>query len=239
MDIKIIFEDKNLLAIEKSSGLVVHNDGRTEEGSLVDWVEENYPQLKSVGNPHTLDSGRYTKRWGIVNRLDRETSGLILIGKDEDAFLNLQKQFIDRTITKEYVAVVHGKVAGQKFKITEGITRHKKDPRIWVCASDEGARQSVRSAETDIEVIKSGQEYSILKLLPKTGRTHQLRLHCKFIGHPILGDKKYSFGGIDNVSEVDRNTRLMLHAKKLTIKHPSTQQVLNIETDLPEIFSAF
>lgn len=110
-DIEIVFEDEYFLAINKPSGLVVHGDGRTEEETLVDWVQENYPNLENIGNPHTLDSGRYTARWGIVNRLDRETSGLILIVKDSETFENLQKQFLNRTIVKEYIAKVHKKVS--------------------------------------------------------------------------------------------------------------------------------
>jgi 23S rRNA-/tRNA-specific pseudouridylate synthase len=102
-----------------------------------------------------------------------------------------------------------------------------------VCGSDNGARQTVRDAETEIEVIESGEKYSLLRMFPKTGRTHQLRLHAKFIGHPIVGDKKYSFGGIDNVTEEDKNSRLMLHAKSLELLHPKTGEKIKIETAIP------
>lgn len=268
--IKIVYEDKYLLAIDKPSGLVVHSDGRTEENSLVDWIKENYPKLENIGNPHTLDSGRYAKRWGIINRLDRDTSGLILIAKNEEVFLNLQKQFMEREVEKEYLAVVWGFVrpqAGQtgnmectpgqvqKFSITEPISRHKKDPRIWVCGTGVGERNSKRDAETVVEILKSLQppldkggvnSTTLLKLFPKTGRTHQLRLHCRFIGHPIVGDKKYGINGMVNEHGVEQlknlphqnegESRLMLHAKSLEFVHPETALKIKVETELPVDF---
>jgi 23S rRNA pseudouridine1911/1915/1917 synthase len=254
--LKIIFEDEHILVIDKPSGLVVHSDGRTEEESLVDWLKVNFPTLEKVGNPHTLDSSRYTARWGIVNRLDRDTSGLILIAKDEETFLNLQKQFVERSVVKEYSAVVHGEIKNEekKFTITEPVSRHKKDPRVWVCGTGVGERNTKRDAETEVEIVSSKDYITLLKLFPKTGRTHQLRLHCRFLGHPIVGDKKYGVGGIinehgteqikevlENLSEDelvnDKNSRLMLHAKSLEFTHPVTKNILKIETENPSDFS--
>jgi 23S rRNA-/tRNA-specific pseudouridylate synthase len=112
----------------------------------------------------------------------------------------------------------------QLYLINESLTRHKKDPRIWMCASDEGARQSVRSAETIVSFREvegsegfgvSGKKFTKVNFFPLTGRTHQLRLHAKHLGHPILGDTKYGFGGIDNCLDEDKNTRLHLHATSL------------------------
>jgi 23S rRNA pseudouridine1911/1915/1917 synthase len=245
---KIIFEDENFLMIDKPAGLVVHSDGRTEEKTLTDWVKENYPELESVGNPHTLDSGRYSARFGVVNRLDRDTSGLILIAKNEVTFLNLQKQFLDRTIKKEYRARVWGivKLDG-KVLINEPISRHKKDPRIWVCGSGVGERQTKRSAETFVEVVDVDEKnnQTILKLNPITGRTHQLRLHCRFIGHPIVGDEKYGINGITNEHsteqidgllksldqacfEEDKKTKLQLRAVGLEFVNPTNNEIVKI-----------
>lgn len=265
--LEIIFEDENFLAVNKPSGLVVHGDGRTEEKSLVEWIEINFPELEEVGNPHTLDSGRYSKRWGVINRLDRDTSGLILIAKNEEVFKDLQKQFLERTIVKEYVAKVWGRVAEKSEiggKITEPISRHKKDPRIWVCGTGVGERQTKRDAETDFEIINRGGNSdkevpvvtTLLRLFPKTGRTHQLRLHCRFIGHPIVGDIKYGINGITNehgtqqiekvlggldsdLIDQDKNSRLMLHAKSLVLIHPVTKEKIKIETELPKKFIDF
>ncbi len=267
-EIKVIFEDEKILAIDKPSGLVVHSDGRTEEETLVDWLQENFPELESVGNPHTLDSGRYEKRWGIVNRLDRDTAGIILIAKKEKTFVDLQKQFVGRKVVKEYIAKVCGEIDLEKlekenkifkikenfYKITEPISRHKKDPRIWVCGQNVGERNSKREAETDFEIIGSNKNFSILKLFPKTGRTHQLRLHCRFIGHPIVGDKKYGIKGITNehdtsqiknlnitkeILEQDKKERFMLHAQSLEFIHPETKQLIKLETELPIVFFDF
>ncbi len=237
--------------------MVVHNDGRTQEKSLVDFLKENFPGLENIGNPHTLDSGRYEKRWGIVNRLDRDTSGIILIAKNEEVFLDLQKQFLERKVAKEYFAKVWGnldleklerenkiqKVKENFYKISEPISRHKKDPRIWVCGENVGERKTKRDTETDFAIISNTENFSFLKLFPKTGRTHQLRLHCRFLGHPIVGDKKYGINGITNehnfsqienleinpeILEEEKNSRLMLHAKSLEFVHPVTKEKIKI-----------
>jgi 23S rRNA-/tRNA-specific pseudouridylate synthase len=272
--VKVIFEDEFLLAIDKPSGLVVHSDNRTEEKSFIDWLKEYLAteqileKQKNIGKPHTLDSGRYEDRWGILNRLDRETSGIILIAKDEKTFEELNKNWREK-VEKKYVAILHGEVDVEKlstlpnlslfkernrtdgnqniFKITEPLSRHKKDPRIWVLKSDEGSRVTTREAETLFEILEqttrsfasqnpsllSGGEsepetkkFTLVNFWPLTGRTHQLRLHAKFLGNPILGDKKYSFGGIDNVEKIDLENRLMLHAKELTFIHPVSKKII-------------
>ena len=260
---EIVFEDEYFLAVNKPTGLVVHADGRTEETSLTDWVKENYPELANIGQPHTLDSGRYTERWGIVNRLDRDTSGLILIAKTDAVFSSLQKQFLDRTIVKEYLAVVWGEVgfAGckvkdeKRFVVDEPISRHKGDPRIWVAGTGVGERATKRAAETVIEIVgfDIGKRQSLLKLYPVTGRTHQLRLHTRFLGNPIVGDGKYGVQGIandhgtkqidkvlQNLSkenlETDKQSRLMLHAHKLKFSHPETGTEIILEAAAPKEF---
>ncbi len=266
-DVKIIFEDAFLFAVDKPAGLVVHADGRTTEATLSDFIKNKFPNLEDVGNPHTLDSGRYEKRWGILNRLDRETSGVILVAKNQEVFENLQKQFLDRTILKEYIVKVWGEINLQKlisekkifktelknfYEISEPISRHKKDPRIWVCGftGEEGGRNTKRVAETNFEILNYDEKEntSTLKMYPKTGRTHQLRLHCRFIGHPIVGDTKYGVNGIANehstkqieslllnletgVVKVNTENRLMLHAKSLEFLHPHIGLIIKIECD--------
>jgi RluA family pseudouridine synthase len=187
-----------------------------------------------------------------VNRLDRDTSGLILIAKDNASFENLQKQFLEHTVVKEYLALCWGTLypRGSRAKIVEPISRHKKDPRIWVCGTGVGERETKRDAETDYEVEESNEKFSTLRLFPRTGRTHQLRLHCRFIGHPIVGDEKYGVNGITNIHsteqiknlvltdedlEYDKNSRLMLHAKSLEFTHPHTNKKIKLET----IFGGF
>jgi 23S rRNA pseudouridine1911/1915/1917 synthase len=246
---KIIFEDKNILVVDKPQGLVVHSDGRTEEETLVDFLELQYPELENVGNPHTLDSGRYSTRWGIVNRLDRDTSGLILIAKDEETFFDLQKQWQEHKVKKIYTAKVWGEVEG-KFEVDEPLSRHKKDPRLWVCGTGVGERNTKREAKTILEAIRyhKGKNQTELSLVPITGRTHQLRLHCRFIGHPIVGDTKYGIQGLaneyskkqiekllgtlkDEDFEVDTNSKLELRAKALEFTHPVSKKKMVISTD--------
>jgi 23S rRNA pseudouridine1911/1915/1917 synthase len=258
--VKILFEDENFLAIDKPSGLVIHSDGRTEENSLVDWLKEHFKierileQQKNIGNKHTLDSGRYEDRWGILNRLDRETSGIVFIAKKQDFFDEIQKKWKDQVV-KKYIAILHGEINIQKlineqkilktenetfFKIIEPLSRHKKDPRIWVLKSDVGSRQTVREAETIFEIVKTveveGQKFTIVNFWPITGRTHQLRLHAKFLDNPILGDKKYSFGGINEVNDLDLKNRLMLHAIFMEIPCIGKNK---IETEIPFDFQKF
>jgi 23S rRNA pseudouridine1911/1915/1917 synthase len=294
--VKIVFEDSLLLVLDKPTGLVVHSDGRTEEESVVSWLTSFWVGRMSlfqklffkqqileargnVGNPHTLDSGRYEKRCGIVNRLDRDTSGLILIAKDEKTFSNLQKQFQENLVRKEYEAVVWGEVDLKKlidenkismvesseeqvyvdkksnclYRVGEPISRHKKDPRIWVSGTNVGERATKRSAETFFEIIHVlSDKKTALRFFPRTGRTHQLRLHSRFLDHPIVGDKKYGVSGIANEhgtgqiqntlrligeqeEEHDKNSRLLLHSKSLTFMHPNTNEVFRVASD----FSVF
>ena len=257
--VKVIYRDDLLFIVDKPSGLVVHGDGRTEEKSLVDWLESyceenniNTDEQKNIGNKHTLDSGRYTHRWGILNRLDRETSGIILIAKKQNIFDKLQKDW-QSNVEKKYIAILHGEINVKnlieenktikienenKYLIEEKLSRHKKDPRIWVLKSDEGSRITTRDAKTLCEVVKIveviGQKFTIVNFWPITGRTHQLRLHAKFLKHPILGDKKYSFGGIDNILNIDRENRLMLHAIYIKFLHPETREYIEIKTENPD-----
>ena len=108
--VAVLYEDEHLLAVDKPAGLVVHADGRTKEPTLSDWVLEKYPKQKDVGGMHTLDSGRYAPRAGILHRLDRETSGVLLIAKDDETFYFLQRQFLDHSIEKTYNAFVAGEL---------------------------------------------------------------------------------------------------------------------------------
>ena len=184
MDVPIIYEDEHVLAVNKPAGLVVHADGRTKEPTLTDFVLEKFPEMKDVGGMHTLDSRRYAPRAGILHRLDRETSGVIVIAKNDEAFYFLQRQFLDRTIEKTYNAFVKGELKEKDGVIDLPIGRGKNDFRQW--ATGEGARGTLRKAITEYRVLKEGGGFSFLELKPKTGRTHQLRVHLKAIGHPII-----------------------------------------------------
>jgi 23S rRNA pseudouridine1911/1915/1917 synthase len=223
----ILYEDNDMLVLDKPSGLVVHSDGRTEERTLSEWVAAHYPVLHEVGGLHTLDSGRYAPRMGIVHRLDRATSGIVLVAKHDDAFYFLQRQFLDRSIVKSYRAFVHGVPEAKEGVIDRAIGRSRSDFRKW--ATEEDARGTLRPAISHHETLEDNGHYAFLALSPKTGRTHQLRVHLSAIGHPILCDGRY--GGACGL----RLSRLALHADALTVR------LLNGETrtfaaPLPEEF---
>ncbi len=223
----ILFEDNDILVVDKPAGLVVHSDGRTEEPTLSDWVIQKYSNIKDVGGLHTLDSERYAPRAGILHRLDRETSGVIIIAKNDETFYFLQRQFLDHTVQKTYNAFVHGVLREPEGTIDLPIGRSRSDFRRWATGND--ARGTLRPAETHYRVLKENGSYSFLELRPKTGRTHQLRVHLLSIGHPILCDTRYeSPTGLGF-------ERLALHAYALTIR-VSEKSTHTFEAPLPHDF---
>lgn len=226
--VDIIYEDERLLAINKPAGLVVHADGRTEEPSLTDWVKTHYPSLEAVGGLHTLDSERYAARWGIVHRLDRATSGILLIAKDDVTFFELQRQFISRKIMKTYHAIVWGIFEQKQGIIDLPIGRSRDDFRKWAVAPE--ARGTLRAAMTEYAVLGEHDGCSFVVLHPKTGRTHQLRVHLKALGHPIVGDSRYG----REKGEIFGFTRLALHAQKIEFLYKGKS--MTIEAPYPADF---
>lgn len=225
----IIFEDEHLMVLNKPAGLVVHADGRTEEDTLTDWVMARHPDIVEVGGLHTLDSGRYVARHGIVHRLDRDTSGVIVIAKDDPTFFALQRQFIDRSTEKVYHAVVHGIFEEKEGVIDKAIGRNREDFRQWAVAPH--ARGTLRPAMTQYRVIAEHDGASFIELAPKTGRTHQLRVHLSSVGHPIIADPRYGIGR----EPMFGFTRLALHAKKLTLDYAGKRQTF--EASYPSDFT--
>jgi 23S rRNA pseudouridine1911/1915/1917 synthase len=217
MNPDVLHEDHDVLVVAKPACLVVHADGRTEEPTLSDWVLARFPHLKDVGGLHTLDSGRYAPRAGIVHRLDRETSGVIIIAKHDDVFYDLQRQFLAHTVQKVYTAFTLGTPLPLEGDINLPIGRSRKDYRQWTTGAD--ARGTLRKASTHYRVHEHRGVYALIELHPKTGRTHQLRVHLKAVGSPILCDSRYETPtGLGF-------TRLALHAQSLTIKHRGEDMV--------------
>lgn len=230
-NIKILYEDENILAVNKPSGLTVHSDGKTKEYVLTDWIVENYPEIKNVGEPANYN-GKEIARSGIVHRLDRGTSGVIIIAKTQDALEHLKEQFKKRNINKTYYAFVYGGFKEDKGIVDRPIGRSSKDFRQW--SAQRGARGTMREAVTEYEIISAGKEVSYIKLMPKTGRTHQLRVHMKAINHPIVCDKLYApkrecLLGLE---------RLALHASSIEIELQggSRKTRKTIEAPLPKDF---
>ena len=206
MEIPILYEDKNLLAVNKPSGLVVHADGRTNEEALTDWIKSKYPACEEVGEDLKIGTGETIKRWGIVHRIDRETSGVVLIAKNQKTYDLLKKQFLDRVIEKFYHAVVHGDVRYDEGIINLGIGRNKSDFRKR--ATGKEVRGETKEAITHYKTLARKDKVSLIEANPQTGRTHQLRVHFADIGHPIVGDRLYS---VPRKSPIDIK-RLALHA---------------------------
>ncbi len=197
-NIEIIFEDEEVLVINKPAGLIVHEAESTNETTLADYLLTAYPQLAGVGEEE--------KRPGIVHRLDKEASGLMVIAKNNESFQNLKKQFKNRTIKKEYSALVHGAIKKEEGEIVFPIVRAKSGHKMAALPVSAGteknkpsnrdlgnlkARNKSREALTKFVVVKKWPHLSLLKVRIKTGRTHQIRVHLAAYGHPLLGDDLY------------------------------------------------
>ncbi len=190
MQIKKLFENKDVVVVNKPAGLVVHSDGKTKEPNLCDWILENYPASSQVGEPLVLKDGREINRPGIVHRLDRETSGVLIIAKNQKSFLNLKQQFKNREVKKIYKTFVWGVMKEDEGEINRPIGRSKKDFRLW--SAQRGMRGKIREAITEYKVLQKNNEFSFLEINLKTGRTHQIRVHMKSFNHPVVGDKLYA-----------------------------------------------
>lgn len=230
---EIIFEDDTVLVINKPAGLIVHSDGRTEEYSVATWVLENFPQMKDVGEPWTSPQGEVVQRPGIVHRLDRTTSGVMILAKTKEAHAFLKQQFQDRTTEKTYTAFVYGHPKADAGIIEKEIVRIKSIPPRWGVARD-GEDNKRREAVTYWKVLKRGFEkktseaVSYMELSPKTGRTHQIRVHLKAMNYPIVADHLYASGK----SEILGFKRPALHALKLVITLPNGEK-RSFEAPLP------
>lgn len=195
----ILYEDADVLVIEKPAGLLVHPDDGDGEKTLAHELVGYFPPIASVGDDPL--------RPGIVHRLDREVSGVMVVAKTAQAFADLKRQFEERTITKEYRAVVYGIPEQLSREISFSITRSRHQPNRMAARPDESGKEAV----TAYEVIKSARNRSLLRVITKTGRTHQVRVHLFAIGHPIVGDTLY------HPKKADKHAppRILLHAYKL------------------------
>jgi 23S rRNA pseudouridine1911/1915/1917 synthase len=260
---RIIFEDEEILVLDKPAGMTVNRAETTKnEITVQDWIE-NYLKVSKEGKvPNvskafdtsdtfaTLDTFR--QRAGIVHRIDKETSGILLVAKTKEAFENLQKQFKERKVKKTYLALVHGKLEGEgEIKVpvgrlpwnrkmfgvvTEGreaATKYKVI-RYFEVGSGKWGINSLSSRNQDIKKSNSRiSHFSLLEIQPETGRTHQIRVHLKYLGHPIFGDSLYAGR---KVSRNDRKIlpRVFLHASKISFTHPKTGELVGFESPLPE-----
>ena len=233
MKIKILYEDEYILALDKPSGLMVHTDGRSKEPTLVDWINENYPDLSKVGELQTLQNGEVVKRPGIVHRLDKDTSGVIVVTKTKEAHQFLKEQFQNRKVEKIYNAVVWGNFEEKEGIINKPIGRNASDFRKW--SAEHGARGDLREAITGYKVLIQGEnkeeKFAYLEIQPKTGRTHQIRVHLKSISHPVVCDKLYASNKVCNKEKCLSFNRLALHAFSIKLELPNHTHI-TIESPL-------
>jgi len=205
MNVSIIFESENFLIINKPSGLVVHPFDYSIEGTLIDFLMSHSLEIFNINNPITLQDKRIINLGGIVHKLDRDTSGVMVIAKNLATFDELKTQFRNHTIKKTYLALVEGNVQQDEFTIDAPLGRNKKDYKQQVNPTN--PRGELRDAVTHVKVVTRNEKATLIELTPKTGRTHQLRAHMSHIGHPIVGDKAYG--------STHDSARIMLHAKSL------------------------
>jgi len=229
--IKILWEDKDYAAVYKPAGLVVHPDGKTKEKALTHWIIKKYPKTKNVGESVTLSNGTLILRPGIVHRIDRDTSGVVVIAKNQIAYARLKKQFKRHEVRKIYHAFVYGMIKEKEGRIDRPIARSKGDFRRWT--AERGARGESRDALTYYRVVKAMPEASFIEVRPQTGRTHQIRVHCKAIGHPVVADALYA----PDYKSMFGFKRLALHASAIEFELSEGGRV-RIEAPLPADFKA-
>jgi 23S rRNA pseudouridine1911/1915/1917 synthase len=208
--LKILYEDNDLLVVDKPAGLTVHPAPGHYTHTLVNAILAHVPELDT----------EETNRPGIVHRLDKDTSGLIIIAKNGEAHMKLADQFKSRTISKTYTALVHGRLSPQNGIIDASIGRDPRD-RKRMAVTSQG-----REARTEYTVIRYLGNYTLLEVKPKTGRTHQIRVHLAAIGFPIVGDAVYG-------AKSEFLSRQFLHACKLVFKLPSSGEQREFESELP------
>lgn len=226
---KILYEDKNILAIDKPPGVAVHGDGRSKDKTIVDWMLLKYPIAKNVGEPMGD-----IERSGIVHRLDKETSGVLLLAKNQEAYEFLKKQFQEHKIKKIYHTIVSGFIKDDFGRINKPIGRSPSDFRRRL--SGRGAKGELKEAITEYKVLsrfedEAGHKFTYLEVKPKTGRTHQIRVHMKFLNHPVVADALYN----PNSAIPEGIKRLALHAKSIEFENINGEY-LKIESPTPPEF---
>lgn len=232
----ILFENDELLVVDKPAGLIVHSDGRTVEPTLADWVLSHAPGTREVGEPWVSPQGEVVLRPGIVHRLDRTTSGVMVVAKTQDSYYALKAQFQERSVKKEYRAFVYGHPRAEGGQIEAEIVRIRSTPPRWGVARPHEEKKH-RAALTEWHLTlrgsdrKTGAAVSSLTLVPHTGRTHQIRVHLKHLGNPVICDPLYASGQ----SCLLGFTRPALHAHRLTCTLPDGTRTL-FEAPLPSDF---
>ena len=233
MEPTILFENDDVLVIDKPSGMRVHNDAHAEGETVADWFLRRQPAAAGVGETQSLPDGTLLERSGVVHRLDRDTSGVLILAKTQTAYEHLKTQFHDRIAKKEYRAFVYGLMKDKWGTIDRPIGRSAKSPKLR--SAQRGAKGTLRDAVTQWELIGQSYTHAYLKLRPKTGRTHQLRTHLKAVDRPIVMDPLYATDHNRNTMDNLGFDRLALHAHMLEIVLPNGEEQRFI-APMPQIF---
>jgi 23S rRNA pseudouridine1911/1915/1917 synthase len=228
--LNIIFEDDYIIIVNKSAGLTVHPGVGKRDGTLVNALAYHFKYLSDLNGP---------MRPGIVHRLDMDTSGIIIVAKNNTAHMKLAEQFSARKVTKVYFGITWGKWKVMEGIIDESIGRKRNDPMTYQ------VNINGKEATTHYKILKETEYFSFVNYFPKTGRTHQLRVHSAIMGHPIVGDEKYGGGEVrikGYIPEIGKKMRTVLnsvnrhilHAQSITFIHPKTENEVSFEAELPE-----
>jgi len=217
IQLNFIYEDDSLLIVNKPQGMVVHPAPGNYTGTLVNALLYHIDKLSSING---------VIRPGIVHRLDKDTSGLLLIAKNDFTHRFLSEQLKDRNVHREYIALVHGIIKNNTGTINKPIGRNSKDRKKMAVVYSNS-----KEAITNYEVLQRFSKYTLLKVKLETGRTHQIRVHFSDMNHPVLGDPLYSNG--KNEFNLDKQ---LLHARKLGFFHPIRKEYLEFECDIPDVF---
>ena len=223
LPLAIIYEDADLLVVNKAAGMVVHGGAGIKSGTLVNALLHHSATLSSVGGE---------LRPGIIHRLDKMTSGLVIVAKHDVAHRRLSDQFKSRQVHKTYVALVHGRMSSDRGQINQPVGRSPVR-RTRMKAGGIAARDAL----THYRVLQRFAHYTLVEAQPVTGRTHQIRVHLASLGHPVVGDTTYGAPAKLRLGGSERTTlpRTFLHAAQLTFSHPLTGKPLKFDAALPEV----
>jgi 23S rRNA pseudouridine1911/1915/1917 synthase len=226
MDIPVLYEDDSLLVINKPAGVVVNRADSVKDETIQDWAAERLHLAEKQ-----VPGDDFVSRAGIAHRIDRETTGILLIAKNPESFMELQRQFKEREVKKTYCAIVHGKLVPADGQVDAPIGRLPWNRQHFGIIP--GGKDALTAYHAVRTFIAGGEEVTLVELYPHTGRTHQIRVHMKYINHPLLGD--YLYAG-RKTSRDDRlwAERVMLHAYKISFFHPVTKKPLELEAPMPD-----
>jgi len=242
LDIRTLFENEEVLVINKPAGVTVNRSQTTKEQVTVqDYINETlvsqdtgeYTGWGDTDGRSNINKSEFVARSGVVHRLDKDTSGVLVIAKTETAFYDIQNQFKSRKVEKEYYAYLIGEISDDRFEINAPVGRNPRNRTMMAILTT--GRPSITTVERDHVFSINNDKYTAVKIFPKTGRTHQIRIHMATINHPVAGDLLYA-GNKRGLTTRETFTRLMLHAHKISFYMPFSGEKVEFVAELPKEF---